>query len=302
MFMSDLPLFSARYRRFLQLLTVINYLRPRGLRYFLGRWCGRLASPYRMHAGRVLWAIQSALGVSDRVALGAWRRWRESHAQFCLSAFNYEKWSPELLQRGVVSNDLPLLYRAASTGGLLMTYHSHHHNSLFCLFGFAGARISVLAASEEGSPLFPTIGRYIQRVNRGSALHFGGGRYVFTDALRSLVKVVKTELEAGALVASLCDFPGGKQEYDFLGRRIAPPTGAITIALKQKVPIYTAILYGGYGEKPVLRMAEIDCSGGESSVISQYFDFLADVVRAAPCAWQGWDWFLNFPQQSLEGK
>lgn len=287
--------FANRYRRFLDLLTLVDRLSPSFAKDFISRWLGRFASPYRLHAGQILEAMEVGLGLSTQQASIAWRLWRESHGQFCLSVLHFPKWTPSLLQHGVVSTDTEILRRAASTGGLLLTYHSHHHNSLFCLFGFAGARVSVLAASEEGSPLFPAIGHYIHRVNRGSALHFGGGDYLFTDNLRSLVKVVKAEFDAGALVCSLCDFPGGQKSYAFLGRLVAPPTGAITLALKQRVPIYTAILYGGYGKKPVLRVCEIDCARGESGVLVQYFNFLTQVVRQAPSAWQGWDWFLEFP-------
>ena len=293
--MPDFSDFANKYRRFLELLEKAERLSPSFLKDFVARWLGRLASPYRLHANKIVGAMQAGLGLSNQQALTSWRRWRESHGQFCISVLSYPKWKPSLLQHGLTTTDRDVLHRAASTGGLLLTYHSHHHNSLFCLFGFAGARISVLAASEEGSPLFPAIGHYIQRVNRGSSLHFGGGKYLFTDNLRSLVKIVKAEFDEGALVASLCDFPGGQLASPFLGRQIAPPMGAITLALKQKVPIYTAILYGGYGKDPVLRMREIDCAGGESGVLEQYFSFLTNVVTEAPGAWQGWDWFLDFP-------
>ena len=42
-------------------------------------------------------------------------------------------------------------------------------------------------------------------------------------------------------------------------------------------------------------MREIDCADGESGVLEQYFSFLTAVVTDAPSAWQGWDWFLDFP-------
>ena len=287
--------FANRYRRFLELLEIADRHSPMFLKDFMARWLGRLASPYRLHTEKIMNAMQTGLGLNRHQALVSWRRGRESHGQFCMSVLSYPKWKPSLLQQGLNTTDRDVLHRAASTGGLLLTYHSHHHNSLFCFLGFAGAKISVLAASEEGSPLFPAIGSYIQRVNRGSSLHFGGGKYLFTDNLRTLVKVVKAEFDAGGLVASLCDFPGGPLGSPFLGRQIAPPMGAITLALKQKVPIYTAILYGGHGKNPVLRMREIDCADGESGVLEQYFSFLTAVVSDAPSAWQGWDWFLDFP-------
>lgn len=294
--MDDFAVFAARYRRFLRALEIADRLIPRFARHFVaGRW-GRLASPYRMHAARILSAMQAGLGLSSASALLAWRRWLESHGQFCLSVFSYPRWTRAMLVQGVRSDDLALVRRAASTGGLLLTYHSHHHNSLFCLFGFAGAKISVLATSEEDAPLFPAIGRYIRRVNHDSSLHFGGGGYLFTDNLRSLTREAKAVFDEGGIVASLCDFNGGKIDYDFLGRRLAPPTGAIALALKRDVPIYTAILYGGYGAKPVLRMRELDRAGGESGVVRQYLDFLADTVKDAPGAWQGWEWFGDLPE------
>lgn len=293
--MSDFARFASHYRRFVRGLEFICRYCPALLCLWAVRIWGRLASPYRLHAARITGAMQAALGLSDAAVGEAWRRWREGHGEFGLAIFSYRKWTPAMLDDGIVCADLPLLRRAAQTGGLLLTYHSHHHNSLFCQFGFAGARISVLAASEEGSPLYPAIGRYIHLINRGSALHFGGGDYLFTDNLRSLVKDVKAVFDAGGMVASLCDFNGGNTAYPLFGRLLTPPTGAIALALKQQVPIYTAILYGGYGDKPVLRLRELDGHGGEAAVVRQYLDFLGDVLRVAPAAWQGWDWFLDLP-------
>ena len=296
--MYDLSNFVSRYSRFVNLGIVADRVAPSFLRDFVARWLGRLASPYRLHAGRIVSAMQTGLGLSAKDSRSSWRRWRESHGQVCLTVLTYPRWTPEILENGLVSSDLALLRRAASTGGLVLTYHSHHQNSLCSLFGLAGAKISVLAASEESSPLFPAIGNFIHRINRGSAMHFGGGDYLFTDNLRSLVKVVKAEFDAGALIASLCDFSAGSEAYAFLGRQIAPPKGAITLALKQHVPIYTAILYGGCGNKPVLRMQEIDRTYGEQGVILEYLEFLTKVVKEAPWAWQGWDWFLDMPPLS----
>lgn len=292
---ADFARFAARYRRFLHGLETADRLCPAFARDLCAKAWGRLASPYRLHAGKIVAAMQAGLGLSDAAVLTAWRRWRESHGQFGLSIFSYPQWTPAMLDHGVHCDDPALLRRAAASGGLLLTYHSHHHNSLFCLFGFAGAKISVLAASEEGSPLYPAIGRYIHMVNRGSALHFSGGDYLFTDNLRSLVKEVKTVFDAGGMVASLCDFNGGQQPYALLGHQLAPPTGAITLALKQGVPIYAAIMYGGYGPQPVVRLRELDASGDEAGVVRQYLDFLVDIVRQAPGAWQGWDWFGDLP-------
>lgn len=293
--MSDLGVFAARYHRFVRVLEIVDRVCPAFARNFVARWWGRLASPYRLHAGKIIAAMQSGLGLSDRAALLAWRRWRESHGQFGLSIFAYPRWTPAILQQGLATADLGVLRRAAATGGLLLTYHSHHHNSLPCLFGFAGARISALAGSEEDSPLFPVMGRYIHLINRGSALHFGGGDYLFSDKLRTLVKGVKAGLDGRGMVLVLCDLPAGKQAYELLGRRLAAPTGAISLALKQQVPIYTAILYGGYGDQPVLRMRELERSGGTAGVVRQYLDFLVEIVRQAPAAWQGWDWFADLP-------
>ena len=280
----DFSDFASRYKRFVSLGLVADWVSPLFLRDFVARCLGRRASPYRLHAGRIISAMQTGLGLSMRDAGTAWRCWRESHGQLCLTVLTYPRWTPDILHDGLTSTDLALLRRAASTGGLLLTYHSHHQNSLCTLFGLAGAKISVLAAPEEGSPWFSVIGNFIHRINRGSAMHF--------------VKVVKAEFDAGALVASLCDFSAGSHAYAFLGRQVAPPTGAITMALKQRVPVYAAILYGGSGKKPVLRMLEIDCSQGEQGVITQYLAFLAKVVKDAPWAWQGWDWFLDFPPLS----
>ncbi len=239
----DMVLFGQRYRRLLRLASVWVALtagrwRP-GFLWALGRWL----SPFQLHAAKIRRAI--ALALPDMATDRVWRDWLDSHLRFVLDFLAYRAMDAAWLKRQVAIAQPALLDALRASGGLVLTYHTHHQNTLSSALGLAGITISPLASAPEDSPLFPLIGRWAQRVNADSAIHFNGGAYVFTDNLRVLVKAVRKLLNNRDVVLSLCDFHQPRPEASASGRlfdrSITPPTGAIDIALRHGAPIYAAI-------------------------------------------------------------
>jgi hypothetical protein len=160
--------------------------------------------------------------------------------------------------------------------------------------------ITGLAASATGSPLYPYIGDAIERINGGSARHFGGGDYLYTDEPRTLVRETRRLLTERKVIVSLGDFSQGADVQGqpagrFHGRLICPPSGAVGIALKTGAALHAAALYLDEGRLR-LRLQALQDRTDTTSVLQQYYDFLAQTVARHPWSWQGWDWYHTLPE------
>lgn len=296
----DFNRFAHHYRRFLRLIELTSSFVPASLQQRLARIIGRSATPYNLMADTLCQAMSSGLSLNHHETVQAWRRWRESHALFALAAMQYEKMDTAWLHKHVQVSSPDLLAKIASTGGLLLSYHTHHQNTLAASFGIAGCTISGVAASAAGSPLYATIGHYIDRINEGSEKHFRGGSYLYIDHLKEILKQVRMRLQRGELILSLCDFNQASTcpPHRFLGRAITPPTGVIRLALQCEVPIYQALMYPDDKGKLLLLIQECSSRQTLHDTLTAYLAFLEKVVRDAPEAWQGWEWFSNFAPET----
>jgi lauroyl/myristoyl acyltransferase len=292
-----LILFGKRYSRFLRLLELVAVYLPHRLRWPLADFVCRFTNPYNRSAADITASISRALSLDTRVAHRAWLRWRASHARFVLTAFQYGKIDSAWIRRFVQVQNPGLLEQIIQTGGLILTYHTHHQNTLATVLGVAGSTISPVAASAAESPLYRVIGRYIDLINTGSQQQFRGGSYLYTDNLRRVLQQARTKLRHGELLLSLCDFhqPSSEQPYDFLGRAITPPTGIIRLALQCEVPIYYGLLFpDSDGRFQLLLAGAKGCD--LHTVTEEYLAFLEQIVQRAPEAWQGWEWYDCLPE------
>lgn len=258
----------------------------------IGRWL----NPFRLYGEKIRRATELALpGVPVEQT---WHNWLNSHVQFVLDFLSYKTLDKVWLKHKVHIDDPESVTLLRESGGLLLTYHTHHQNTLCCALGLSGINISAIAALPERSPLFPFIGRWAQQVNTESAKHFGGGSYIFTDNLRILLRTTRKILAEGDVVLCLCDFhqpkPGIPSGAIFFDRFISPPTGTIEIAVKHGAPVYAAIFAPENGSL-VLRIKRLDDSGGVDAIIKGYFSFLESNIRTNPACWQGWEWFEDLP-------
>lgn len=292
-------LFAIQYARFLRLMELVATRIPLRLQSPVAGFVSRFTDPYNRSAGAIKAVIGSACALDSQKAHQAWLRWRASHACFVLTIFRYDRLDHEWLHRSVQIEQPQLLERIVQTGGLILTYHTHHQNTLAALLGVAGCTISPVAASAADSPLYQVIGRYIDLINNGSQQQFRGGSYLYTDNLRRALQRARTCLQRGELLLSLCDFhqPSAEQSHCFLGRTITPPTGVIRLALQARVPIYFGLLFPDSTGRFQLQLGQA-VADELHRVTSEYLEFLAQVVRTAPEAWQGWEWYSRLPVAS----
>jgi len=262
------------------------------------RLLGRGLSPFVTDRERLKAAIQSATGCSRQDAEDVCRDWLASHGLFLEVFFRYRLLTPKFLFQEVLIDNPATFARAVAAGGMILSYHCHHQNTLTAVFGLAGATISPLAASEQSSPLYPVIGSYIHRVNDDSAIHFRGGRYLFVDRARESLRISHRALVNGELVLALCDQHAAEAASPMLplfNRRIAPPVGAMRLALRLNVPCYAAILFPKENSWQ-LYIRQLPMKHGLQALAQAYLAALEDWVRVEPSAWQGWDWFLELPK------
>jgi len=81
---------------------------------------------------------------------------------------------------------------------------------------------------------------------------------------------------------------------NLFNRRIAPPVGAMRLALRLNVPCYAAILFPK-DNVWCLCIRQLPTNMGLRSLAQSYLVALENWVREEPSAWQGWDWFLELP-------
>jgi hypothetical protein len=260
---------------------------------------GKRFSPYRPRGASTMASMRAALGLDDRQAQSAWQLWLASHGLFALTVYRYGTLSKRWLQHQLLVDQPEALRAIVAQGGLVLTGHTHHHNTLGSVLGLSGCHITGLASSATGSPLYPYIGEVIEQINNGSARHFGGGSYLYTDELKTLVRETKRLYADRKVIVSLCDFsqsaPGADApSVTLLGRELQPPTGAIDLAQRFGVPIHAAFLFP-HGRQLRLVMRRLDASAPAGIVLQQYFDTLAQTLSAFPWSWQGWDWFHTLP-------
>jgi len=291
--------FARRYLQLLGLLRAWRTVTPPGFRPDGIYTLARHLNPYRTFAQTIATTLSGAF--PERPAQTLWNDWLDNHTRFVMDFLDYEAITPHWVERNVQIGAPDCVAQIRQSGGLLLTYHTHHQNTLCCILGELGIRISPIGAAPEDSPLFPLIGTWARRVNADSEKHFRGGSYLFTNDLRRLTRQMHTELRDRHVVLSLCDFhqpeSASPQGATLSNRTITPPVGAIQTALKHMAPIYVAYL-GKENRTLRLDMARLQADGGIPGVVAQYLQYLEQRIQASPATWQGWEWFGTLP--SLE--
>ena len=293
--------FGADARTLLRVAAAVRRFTPAAARPWAARCIGQRFSPYIPQRARVVASMQKALGLSVREADAAWREWLASQGLFALTVFDYGRLSPHWLQRAVTINDPALLQEVVRGGGLVLSWHSGHHNTLGCVLGLSGGHSSMLAASARSSPYYAQIGGDIERINAASATHFGGGSYLYTDnPVLALAQTSRLLAHGkGRIVISLHDLPGAVSHGapasgKLLGKILSPQTGVIELVLNARVPLYAGALFAHKGGLR-LQLQRLDGTQNTAAVLQEYLDILAATAKAFPACWQGWDWYDTLP-------
>lgn len=284
--------FAIASRRFFQGAQWLSRL-P-GLQVKLSRRWGRMASPYMADRAQLELSFVQAFGATPQVAKELTDQWLASHGLFATSIFSYKRMSPEWVQQYVKIEKPDVMKSLQDQGGLVLSYHSHHHNTLGIVLGQSGVPTWGVAATEKASPMAPYTGRFMRIINGESEAKFGGGKYLFTDEPRNLLRGLKQAFSSQHAVVSICDNPvpqGDDAPLVFRGKQFFVGAGVVDMALSQNVPITLALLCpdlrGGYE----LRLQALPSGLSSHQVLQAYFDFLSECVAQMPWAWQGWHWF-----------
>jgi len=284
--------FALASRRFFQGAQWLSRL-P-GQQVKLSRRWGRLASPYLADRAQLELSYVQAFGATPQVAKELTYQWLASHGLFATSIFSYKRMSPEWVQQYVKIEKPDVMKSLQAQGGLVLSYHSHHHNTLGIVLGQSGVPTWGVAATEKASPMAPYTGRFMRIINGESEAKFGGGKYLFTDEPRNLLRGLKQAFSNQHAVVSICDNPvpqGDDAPLVFRGKQFFVGAGVVDMALSQNVPITLALLCpdlrGGYE----LRLQALPSGLSSHQVLQAYFDFLSECVAQMPWAWQGWHWY-----------
>ena len=284
--------FAIASRRFFQGAQWLSRL-P-GQQVKLSRRWGRMASPYLADRAQLELSYVQAFGATPQVAKELTDQWLASHGLFATSIFSYKRMSPEWVQQYVKIEKPDVMKSLQDQGGLVLSYHSHHHNTLGIVLGQSGVPTWGVAATEKASPMAPYTGRFMRIINGESEAKFGGGTYLFTDEPRNLLRGLKQAFSSQHAVVSICDNPvpqGDDAPLVFRGKQFFVGAGVVDMALSQNVPITLALLCPDLRGSYELRLQALPSGLSSHQVLQAYFDFLSECVAQMPWAWQGWHWY-----------
>ena len=284
--------FAIASRRFFQGAQWLSRL-P-GQQVKLSRRWGRMASPYLVDRAQLELSYVQAFGATPLVAKELTDQWLASHGLFATSIFSYKRMSPEWVQQYVKIEKPDVMQSLQAKGGLVLSYHSHHHNTLGIVLGQSGVPTWGVAATEKASPMAPYTGRFMRIINGESEAKFGGGKYLFTDEPRNLLRGLKQAFSSQHAVVSICDNPvpqGDDAPLVFRGKQFFVGAGVVDMALSQNVPITLALLCPDLRGSYELRLQALPSGLSSHQVLQAYFDFLSECVAQMPWAWQGWHWY-----------
>jgi len=284
--------FAIASRRFFQGAQWLSRL-P-GQQVKLSRRWGRMASPYVEDRAQLELSYVQAFGATPQVAKELTDQWLASHGLFATSIFSYKRMSPEWVQQYVKIEKPDVMKSLQDQGGLVLSYHSHHHNTLGIVLGQSGVPTWGVAATEKASPMAPYTGRFMRIINGESEAKFGGGKYLFTDEPRNLLRGLKQAFSSQHAVVSICDNPvpqGDDAPLVFRGKQFFVGAGVVDMALSQNVPITLALLCPDLRGSYELRLQALPSGLSSHQVLQAYFDFLSECVAQMPWAWQGWHWY-----------
>jgi len=284
--------FAIASRRFFQGAQWLSRL-P-GQQVKLSRRWGRMASPYMADRSQLELSFVQAFGATPQVAKELTDQWLASHGLFATSIFSYKRMSPEWVRQYVKIEKPDVMKSLQDQGGLVLSYHSHHHNTLGIVLGQSGVPTWGVAATEKASPMAPYTGRFMRIINGESEAKFGGGKYLFTDEPRNLLRGLKQAFSSQHAVVSICDNPvpqGDDAPLVFRGKQFFVGAGVVDMALSQNVPITLALLCPDLRGSYELRLQALPSGLSSHQVLQAYFDFLSECVAQMPWAWQGWHWF-----------
>lgn len=284
--------FAYKYRKYFQLFMPLSRYCPDFLWPLMQKTLGRFWNPYQLRKSIITGGLKIVGSVDNEE--NVWNAWLDSHSHFIRDFSRYNLMSESNISKYVHVANIEWLRYMKTHGGLLLTYHTHHQNTLCSVLGIMGCKLYAVADAPERSPMFPYIGSWMEQINRESSRYFNGGRYLFNSNLRCLRGSVEEAFLEKALVVCLADFPlprgknGNDFSFNFFSKKISPPAGIIRLAIRCKVPIYIAICTP-CDQKLLVKFQYLGWPEVLEDVLREYICFLEMECKKNPACWQGWD-------------
>ena len=289
--------FLTEYRR---LFERLNWVSRWGYRPITRSLAGSLA--FLFHTRRaslptVAHNLQSYLGLEGSRARTLSRQWLKNLGVSALNIFFYRNMTRTWVERSVEVSNSDLLNEMVCSGGLLMTYHTHHHhNTVGCIMGLLGARILGLSAAKNPEHDHAEIRKFhIKIMHDESEKNFGGGRYLYLKDPIKAMRDAKQGMGDGSLVVGLADFPSPLEKnlgIDFLGHQLSVQRWLFDLAEKKQASLYFCLLESQNlkSQKPLYLSLGRSHAKDAMSMAQDYFGFLEKRMLVNPSAWQGWEW------------
>lgn len=250
--------------------------------------------------------LQIYLGLEKLAANSVAIQWLRLLGVSALNIFFYRQMNRAWIEKNVEISDSDLLNEINTSGGLLLTYHTHnHHNTVGCIVGLLGGRIFGLSAAKNPEHDHAEIRKFhIEIMHDDSEKNFGGGRYLYLkDPIKALRNASK-EMDKGGVVVGLADFPSPLKKnltVDFLNHQLAIQPWLFNMAIKKHAPVYFGLLESTNTKqgKPLYLSLGRSHATLSSDLAQNYFNFLAERIRHNPSAWQGWDWLHAMVSQNI---
>lgn len=290
----DIEDFYQQFYRFFRRQHLLSFLGYQNLTRTLAGYSPYLFPARRSAIAKVAGQMERTLKLPQRSARQQAGLWFKNFGLAGLTLFFYRKMNVDWIARHVEIDQPDLFQKIIRDGGLLMTYHCHHHNTIGCVFGVSGAKVLGISAAKNPEHDHPRIRKYhIGVMHDESEKKFGGGRYLFLTQPRKVLKEMRQGLSNGNLVVGLADFPspsGKTIAVDFFGQRIRLQRWLFDVAAAHGGKIYLSTLetQGCQGQMR-LNLTALQAPSAEA-LAQGYVDFLAERVAANPSLWQGWEW------------
>jgi lauroyl/myristoyl acyltransferase len=289
--------FLTEYRRFFERLYWVSRC---GYNRITRSFSGNLA--FLFHTRRaslptVAHNLQSYLGLEASRARTLSRQWLENLGVSALNIFFYRNMTRSWVEQHVEVSDSDLLNEMVCSGGLLLTYHTHHHhNTVGCVLGLLGARILGLSAAKNPEFDHAEIRKFhIDIMHDESEKNFGGGHYLYLKDPIKAMRDAKQGMGDGSLVVGLADLPSPLKKniwVDFLGHPLSVQRWLFDLAEKTQTPLYFCLLASQNlkSKKPLYLSLGRSHAKDAMNMAQDYFRFLEKQMHVSPSAWQGWEW------------
>ena len=273
---------------------------PRRLHPRASALIGQVFSPELPQAVKIWSALQQFTQCSDAQAHEWLARWLANQGALAIELHDYPQLDANWARHEVhcSEGERDVLADIAARGGLVITCHSHHHNRLGAFLGVSGTAVWGIAGPEETSLWQPWTARYVRKINGGSEAHFGGGRYLFIDDMRGLLRESRAALQRGETVVNLADGPQDSPTavpVELAGRRLDMARALIDLAVDVGAPVRFAMFYSDLQGRHRCRLASASPNIGAGDVAHEYAAQLMRWCADEPYAWQGFAWWDDLP-------